>query len=169
LKPLAHILFALLVAALQSAFLRWAGGGSFSLMLPMACVVYLAIHAGNVDGSFGAAGIGWVVDVFTGTTLGLITFLAVLAFLLVRGVNAAIDVRGRWGFAVLTTLTVLFTSLGALFLMRLAAPDDVAPGIRVVPRMLVEAVCTGALSPFVHAGMKRVDGFFRREDPGLLR
>jgi hypothetical protein len=53
--------------------------------------------------------------------------------------------------------------------MRLAAPEDVAPGIRLVPRMLLEALLTGVLSPFVHAGMRRVDGFFRREDPGLLR
>jgi rod shape-determining protein MreD len=168
-KPIVHILFALLLAALQSAILRWVGGGSFSLMLPIACVVYLAIHAGNVEGSLGAAGIGYMLDICTGTTKGLITFLAVLVFLLVRGVNAAIDVRGRWGFAVLTTFAALFTSLGALVLMRMAAPDEVAPGIRLVPRMLVEAVLTGALSPSVHAGLKRIDGLFRREDPGLLR
>jgi hypothetical protein len=168
-KPLTHILFALFLAALQSAFLRWAGGGSFSLMLPMACVVYLAIHAGNVDGSVGAAGVGYVLDLSTGTTKGLMTFLAVVVFLLVRGINAAVDVRGRWGFAVLTTLGTLFTSLGALVLVRLAAPDEIAPGVRLVPRMLVEALLTGVLSPLVQAGMKRVDGLFRREDPGLLR
>ncbi|HYD43008.1 MAG TPA: hypothetical protein VEB43_19405 [Anaeromyxobacter sp.] len=169
MKPLVHILFALLVAALQSAFLRWVGGGSFSLMLPIACVVYLAIHAGNVDGSVGAAGIGYVLDLCTGTTKGLLTFLAVLVFLLVRGVNAAVDVRGRWGYAVLTAFAALFTSIGALVLMRIAAPDELAPGLRLVPRMLLEALLTAALSPVVHAGMKRIDGLFRREDPGLLR
>ena len=138
-------------------------------MLPMACVVYLAIHAGNVEGSVGAAGIGYVLDLSTGTTKGLLTFLAVLVFLLVRGVNAAVDVRGRWGFAVLTVLGVLFASLGALVLLRIASPDELAPGLRLAPRMLLEAILTGALSPLVHAGMKRIDGLFRREDPGLLR
>lgn len=169
MKPLGHILFALLVAALQGALLRWAGGGSISLMLPIACVVYLAIHAGNVEGSVGAAGIGYVLDLSTGTTKGLLTFLAVLVFLLVRGVNAAVDVRGRWGYAVLTAFAALFTSLGALILMRLAAPDELVPGVRLIPRMLLEALLTGVLSPAIHAGMKRIDGLFRREDPGLLR
>lgn len=169
MKPLIHILFALLLAALQTALLRWVGGGSFSLMLPVACVVYLAIHAANVEGSVGAAGVGYVLDVALGTSKGLMTFLAVVTFLVVRGVNAAIDVRGRWGFAALTGTATLLISLGALILVQMAATADVAPGIRLVPRMLVEAVLTAALSPVVLGGLKRIDGLFRREDPGLLR
>ncbi len=169
MKPLAHILFALLLAALQSAVLRWVGGGAFSLLLPIACVVYLAIHAGNVEGSVGSAGVGWVLDVTSGGTKGLMTFLAVGGFLLFRAVNAAVDVRGRGGFAVLSGLAALFTSLGALILMRIAAAADTAPGLRVVPRMLLEALLTGVAAPLVNAGMKKIDGLFRREDPGLLR
>jgi rod shape-determining protein MreD len=168
-KPLLHIAFALLLSALQAAVLRWVGGGAFSLMLPAACVVYLAIHAGTVDGSVGAAGVGYVLDLATGTTKGLLTFLAVVTFVLVRALNAAVDVRGRWGFAALTTAATLFVSVGALALVRIAAPVEVAPGVRLLPRMLVEAALTGALSPLVLGGMKRIDGLFRREDPGLLR
>gem|GEM_PF-2159652 len=169
MKPLLHILFALVLSALQAAVLRWVGGGAFSLMLPAACVVYLAIHAGNVDGSVGAAGVGYVLDLGCGTTKGLMTFLAVVTFLLVRAVNAAVDVRGRWGFAALSGAATLILSLGALVLVRVAAPPEVAPGIRLMPRMLMEALLTGALSPLVLGGMKRIDGLFRREDPGLLR
>jgi rod shape-determining protein MreD len=168
-RPLLHILFALFLSAVQAAVLRWVGGGSFSLMLPAACVVYLAIHAGNVEGSVGAAGVGYVLDLGTGTTQGLMTFLAVVTFVMVRALNAAVDVRGRRGFAALTTGATLLLSLGALILVRMAAPDEVAPGFRLVPRMLVEALLTGALSPLVLGGMKRIDGLFRREDPGLLR
>ena len=58
MKPLAHVVFALVLAALQSAVLRWAGGGAFSVLLLAACIVYLGLHGGNVDGSVGAAGIG---------------------------------------------------------------------------------------------------------------
>ncbi len=169
MKPLLHVLFALVLSALQAAVLRWIGGGSVSLMLPAACVVYLAIHGGNVDGSVGAAGVGLVLDLTGGTTPGLMTFLAVVSFLLVRAVNAAVDVRGLWGFAALTVAATLVLSLGALILARVASPLEVAPGIRLVPRMLLEAILTGALSPLVHGGMKRLDGLFRREDPGLLR
>jgi rod shape-determining protein MreD len=168
-KPLLHVLFALVLSALQAAALRWIGGGSFSLMLPAACLVYLAIHGGNVDGSVGAAGVGLVLDVVSGTTPGLMTFLAVVSFLLVRAVNAAVDVRGGWGFAALSGASALVLSLGALVLAGVSAPLEVAPGIRLVPRMLLEALLTCVLSPLVLGGMKRIDALFRREDPGLLR
>ncbi len=169
MKPLVHILFAVALAALQSAVLRWIGGGAFSLLLPVACVVYLAVHAGNVEGSVGAAGVGYVLDLVTGSPKGLMVFLSVVVFLLIRAVNAAVDVRGRWGLALLTAVATLFTSLGALVMLRVAALPEIAIGLRLVPRMLVEALLTGALAPLVSAGMKWIDGMFRREDPGLLR
>ena len=33
----------------------------------------------------------------------------------------------------------------------------------------MEAVLTGVLSPFILLGMRRLDGLFAREEPGLLR
>jgi rod shape-determining protein MreD len=168
-KSLLHVLFALLLSALQAALLRWLGGGGFSLMLPVACVVYIALHAGTVEGALAAAGVGLGLDLALGTTRGVLTFLAVATFLMVRAVNAAVDVRDRWRFAALTAAATLIFSLGALTLYRIAAPLDVLPGIRLVPRVLLEAVLTGLASPLVLEAMKRIDGLFRREDPGLLR
>ena len=51
-------------------------------------------------------------------------------------------------------------------LLQSMSPHQVS---RLVPRMLLEAVLTGALSPLVLAGLRRVDGVFHREEPGLLR
>jgi hypothetical protein len=168
-KPLAFIAFALFLSALQAALLRWAGGGTVSLLLPVACVVYLAIHAGNVEGSVGAAGVGYVLDLTTGASKGLMTFLAVLAFLVVRAVNASVDVRGKVGFAALSGLATFLVSFGALTLTLIASAPEAAPGIRLLPRMLVEAALTGVLSPLVYLGMKRIDGLFRHEEAGALR
>jgi rod shape-determining protein MreD len=168
-KPLAHVLFALALAGVQAALLRWVGGGSFSLMLPAACVVYVAIHGGNVDGSISAAGVGYVMDLFAASPKGLMTFLAVALFLVVRGTSAAVDVRSRSGFAALSAFGALFLSVGALLLTRYTAAPEAAPGAALVPRILAEALLTGALSPFVLAGLRRVDGLFHREEPGLLR
>jgi rod shape-determining protein MreD len=168
-KPVAYVAFALALAALQGAVLRWVGGGAVSLLLPVACVVYLGIHGGNVEGSVGAAGVGYVLDLVTGSPKGLMTFLAVVVFVLVRAVNVAVDVRGRAGFAGLTFLAALATSLGGMSLTRLTAAPEAAPGLGLVPRMLVEAFLTAALSPLVLAGMRRLEGLFRREEPGLLR
>jgi rod shape-determining protein MreD len=168
-KPIAHVLFALALAGVQAALLRWFGGGSFSLALPAACVVYVALHGGNVDGSISAAGVGYVMDLMGGSPKGLMTFLAVALFLAVRGTSAAFDVRSRSGFAALSGLGALFLSLGALLLTRYTAPPEAAPGVILLPRILGEAVLTGALSPLVLAGLRRVDALFHREEPGLLR
>ncbi len=169
MKPLAHVLFALALAGVQAALLRWVGGGSFSLALPAACVVYVALHGGNVDGSISAAGIGYVMDLMGGSPKGLMTFLAVALFLGVRATSAAVDVRSRSGFAALSGVGALFLSVGALLLTRYTAPPEAAPGAVLVPRMLGEAVLTGVLSPFVLAGLRRLDGLFHREEQGLLR
>jgi rod shape-determining protein MreD len=168
-KPLATMVFALLLSALQASLLRFVGGGAFTLLLPVACVVYLAINAGNVDGSVGAAGVGYVLDLSAGTPKGLMTFLAVAVFVGVRAVNAAIDVRGRLGFAALTVVATFLLSLGAILLLGLVSAPGTGPGLGLLPRALVEAVATGALSPLIYEGMKKLDGLFRREEPGLLR
>jgi hypothetical protein len=168
-KPLTHILFAALLAGLQMSLLRWIGGGAFSFSILAACIVYLGLHGGNVDGSVAAAGIGYVLDLVTGAPKGLMTFLAVLTFILVRAAGAAVDVRGRAGFAALTGVAALGMSLGAMLLTRYTAPPEAAPGAVLVPRMLVEAILTALLAPLVLAGMRRIDAMFHREEPGLLR
>ncbi len=169
MKPLAHVLFALALAAAQAAILRWVGGGWFSLALLAACVVYLGLHGGNVDGSVAAAGVGYVMDLMAGSPKGLMTFLAVLLFLLVRAVSAAVDVRSRAAFAALSGLGSIFVSLGALLLTRYTAPAEAAPGATLLPRMLLEGVLTAALSPLILVGLRRVDAVFHREETGLLR
>lgn len=169
MKPLAHVLFALLLAALQAALLRWAGGGAFSLALLAACVVYLGLHGGNVDGSVAAAGIGYVMDLMAGSPKGLMTALAVLLFLTVRAVSTTVDLRSRGAFALLSGAGALFLSLGAMILTRYTVALEAAPGAALLPRMLLEAVLTGVLAPLVLVGLRRLDGLFRAEEPGLLR
>jgi rod shape-determining protein MreD len=169
MKPLAHVLFALLLAALQAALLRWAGGGWFSLALLVACVVHQGLHGGNVDGSVASAGVGYVMDLTAGSTKGLMTALAVLLFVVVRATSTAVDVRSRSAFALISGGGALFLSAGALLLTRYTSPPEAAPGVALLPRMLLEAVLTGALAPLVGVALRRIDGMFQREEAGLLR
>lgn len=169
MKPLAHVLFALALAAVQAAVLRWAGGGVFSTALLAACIVYLGLHGGNVDGSVASAGVGYVMDLMAGSPKGLMTFLAVLLFIVVRAVSASVDVRGRAAYAALSGLGAIFLSLGALVLTRYTVAAEAAPGAALVPRMIGEGLLTGALSPLVALGLRRVDALFQREETGVLR
>lgn len=169
MKPLAHVVFALLLAALQTALLRWLGGGSFSVALLACSIVWAGVHAGVVDGSVAAAGIGYLLDLLAGTPKGLMTSLAVALFVAVRAVSAAFDLRGRAGYALLSGLGALFLSVGATVLLRSVSPPEAAPGWALAGRMLVEALLTGAAAPVVGLGLRRLDALFHREEPGLLR
>lgn len=169
MKPLAHVLFALLAAALQAALLRWLGGGALPVALLAACVVHQGLAGGNVDGAIAAAGIGYVLDLVSGTPKGLMTFLAVVVFLLVRGASVAVDVRGRAAFGLLSGGASLVMALGALLLLRYTSPVETAPGLGLVPRALLEAVLTGLAAPALLPVLRRIDGLFHREEPGLLR
>jgi hypothetical protein len=168
-KPLAQVVLAVVLAGLQAALLRWLGGGAFSVSLLAPCLVYVGLHSGNVDGALAAAGIGFVLDVLAGTPKGLLTSLGVAVFLVARAAAAAVDIRGRSGFAVLSGLAALGLSSGALLLARYTALPEAAPGLTLLPRMLGEALLTGIVSLAVLPGMRRLDGLFHREEPGLLR
>jgi rod shape-determining protein MreD len=168
-KVVVQVLSTLVLAAVQATLLHFLGGGWFSLALVVPCVVYLGLHGGNVEGALAAAGIGWVQDVLLGTPKGLFTFLFVAVFLVSRGLAGAVDLRGRGGYALLSGFATLFVSVASMILLRIAVPPEVAPRAAVLPRMIVEAVLTGALSPLVFAGMRALDRLFTREEPGLLR
>jgi rod shape-determining protein MreD len=162
-------LLALLLASVQAALLRFLGGGAVHVALALPIVVYLGLHAGNVDGAVGALGVGYVVDLMAGGPKGLMTFLAVALFLFSRLVGAALSVQGATGFAVLSAVGTFIYGFAALLVTRAVSPAESAPGAGLLWRVLVEAILTGALSPLVALAMRRVDGLFAREETGLLR
>lgn len=167
LRPFLFVVAGLLLATVQAVLLRWAGGGAVPLQLLAPCLAWLALEAENVEGVTAAAGIGWVMDVFAGTPPGHFTFLGVLVFLLSRAAGLAIDLRGRAGFALLSGSACLGLSVGAILLQRWAGVPEAAPGARLLPRALLEAVLTGLASPVVLVAMNRLDGLLGREEPGI--
>jgi len=169
MKTLLRSVFALLLVALQAVLLRFVGGGALSLALPLAVVVYLGLEAENVEGLVGAAVVGYLVDAAAGGPRGLLVFLAIVVFLLARLAGATVHLGGRRGFALLTGVLVFVFGLVAFLFTRYVSPPEAAPGARLLGRILVEAILTGAVSPAVMWAMERIDGIFEKEEPGLLR
>src|ERR671937_2036856 len=118
MRAILSFALALVLASMQAALLRWFGGGSVSVALALPVVVYLGLHAGNVDGALGAAAVGYVVDLMSGGPKGLMTFLAVALFLFSRLAGAALAVQGRAGFAVLTGVGTFLFGVAALLFTR---------------------------------------------------
>jgi rod shape-determining protein MreD len=169
LRAACAFVLALVLATVQAALLRFLGGGAFHLALALPIVVYLGLHAGNVDGAVGALAVGYVVDLMAGGPKGLMTFLAVALFLFSRLVGAALSVQGATGFALLSAVGTFLYGVAALLITRAVSPEESAPGLGLVGRVLVEAILTGALAPPIAMVLRRVDGLFVREESGLLR
>jgi len=161
-------LSALALAGLQAALARHLGGGAVTACLLAPLLVHLALTAGNVDGAVGAAAVGYVLDLVAGTPKGLMTFLAVAVFLATRLTGAAVEVRGRVGFALLSGAATLGLSVGAVALQRLVALPEAAPAWSLLPRLLAEAVVTGLLAPLLLLGLRRLDALLGEEEPGLI-
>jgi hypothetical protein len=166
-KPLLLSLLALVLTGLQAALLRHAGGGAFTLFLPVALLVHLAITADLVDGAVAAAAIGYVLDVSSGGTKGLLTSLAVATFLGIRVIRIGVEVQGWAGFAALCGLSAFGLSAGALALTRLAAPPEVRPSWELLPRIALGALLTMLAAPLLRLGLRRLDGLFSERAPEL--
>jgi len=168
-KTALHLALALVLAALQASFLRYVGGGAFSVALLVPVVVYLGFHAPVVEGALGAALAGWVLDVMAAGPAGLLTFLCMVLFLGSRLAGASLDIHGKGGFAAASGVGTFCVGVGALLLTRYVSPVESAPGARVLLRVLVESIVTVPASLLVLAAMRRIDALFEREEPGLLR
>jgi rod shape-determining protein MreD len=167
-RPLALFLLALLLGGLQAALLRHLGGGVVTVCLLAPVLVHLALTAANVDGAVGAAAVGYVLDLLTGTPKGLMTFLSVGVFLAVRFTGAAVDLRGRVGFALLSGAAALGLSAGAVALQRLVSSPEAAPGWGVLPRVLAEAAATALVAPLLQLLVRRLDTLLGGEEPDLI-
>jgi rod shape-determining protein MreD len=166
-KPLLHAALAVALSGLQAALLRQVGGGAFTLFLPVALLVHLAITTDLVDGTVAAAAVGYVLDVSSGGTKGLLTSLAVATYLGIRVIRVGVEVRGWAGFAALCGLAAFAISAGALALARAAAPLEGRPGWDLLPRILLGALLTALMAPLLRLGLRRVDGLFKDRAPEL--
>ena len=157
MRTLLHAVLALALAGLQAALLRHVGGGAFTLCLPVVLLVHLALTAELVDGAVAAAAVGYILDVASGGTKGLLTSLAVVTFLAIRIIRMGVDVRGWAPFAALCGLAVFALSGGAVAISRSVAPLELRPSWEMLPRVALAALLTALASPLLRWGLSRLD------------
>jgi rod shape-determining protein MreD len=168
-KPIVHLALAVALSGLQASLVHHLGGGAWTACLLAPLLAHLALTAGNVEGALGAAAVGVVLDLSSGTPAGLSTFLAVATFLAARVVGAAVEVRGRVGFAALSGAAALSLSAGGVAMLRLAAAEEVRPGWGLAPRLLGEALLTALAAPLLQLLLQRLDALLGAEEPDLIR
>lgn len=158
MRPVLHAAVALALAGLQAALLHHLGGGAFTLCLPVVLVVHLALTTELVDGALAAAGVGFVLDVAGGGTKGLLTALAVVAYLAVRLIRQGVEVRGWASRAAVSGLAAFALSAGAVAITRSVAAPELRPSWALLPRIALGALLTALASPLLLWGLRRLDG-----------
>ena len=136
-----------------------------NLVLPI--VIYLAV-AHDVPiarGAFTAFVLGYMLDMFCGSPMGLQTFVMVATFLIARGAGVNLFMRGplfqiaiTFGFAVVAGGSIL--ALRAIF--EPPAPFPLGSVTNTVVSLLAGAAVTALVSPLAFAAARRIDGLVTR-------
>jgi len=165
-------LFALLVCslfllALETALLRSFGLSVARADVGVAAVLFLALRSPTLEGAFGAAMVGYFVDVLSGQPSGLYVFAAVLTFLLARLVAPFVEARSALAFAALVAPIDALHNLTVLGLLSLAGTG--ASRAAMLGAIPATAGLTALVALAVWPLFRKVDGMFEKPDTGLLR
>jgi rod shape-determining protein MreD len=129
-----------------------------NLLLPIVLFFGVSAEVPIVRGAASSFLLGYLVDAFTGSPMGLHTFAFVATFLVARGAGLRLLPQGS-AFQILMTLVMALGS-GALVLAlraifeRAFALDLHDSGVD----LLRSAVATALCGPFVFMGMRRIAG-----------
>ena len=88
-----------------------------NLVLPIAIFLGVSAEVPIVQGALVCFALGYLLDSFTGSPLGLQTFALVASFLIARGAGLRLFPQGR-GFQILLTLTMALVSGAVVLALR---------------------------------------------------
>lgn len=167
MKFLSFSALALVLLSIESVLVRSLGLEVVHVDVSMALVVYLALRATTIEGAFSAFAVGYLLDVFTGRPTGLFPFLAVLAFLFVRGAGQILDGRSRASYALfvaISTVAHAVLALGFTWLTSRSGEGHVRSLTGLPMQVLLSTLVGVLLWPL----LKRIEPGDRPE-PGVLR
>ena len=142
-----------------------------NLLLPM--VIYFGVQheVYIVRGAVISFVLGYLLDSFCGSPMGLQTFVLVATFMVARGAGLRLFMRGP-AFQVLLTFFVGVLAGGTILALRAIferpAPFPAGGAWDTVLTLVVPSLVTAVASPLVFLAVRKIDGLVvkRREDAG---
>ncbi len=152
--------FVLLVLQASASALVNVHPFSPNLLLPV--VIYLGVShdVGLVRGGMLSFVLGYLLDSFTGSPMGLHTFVLVATYMLARGAGLSLFLRGPL-FQIGLTFAVSVIAGGTILALRAIferpAAFDAGTVFDTVLTLVAPALTTAALAPLVFIAVRRVD------------
>jgi len=163
------LLFASLVLlGAECALVRPLGLSIARADVGVAAVLFFALRCSSLEGAFGAAAVGYCIDVLSGQPSGLYVFTAVLTYLLARLIAPFVEAKRALAFAALAVPIDGLHNLAVWSLTLLGTAPGGSRGV-LLSSIPSTAVLTAVAALLVWPIFKRVDGLFEKPDSGLLR
>ena len=149
----------LIALAIQTTVTRWLPLSALMPDLVLVLAVDLGLRHRRALAPLMAFAMGYAMDSFSGSQLGINTFAVTLTYLFAYEVGVHTDATGPEVGAVLAFVAVLIQSLGGFLLStQFRAPDQLAT---LLPAALLQATVTAVIAPTVlrlTAGLQRILG-----------
>jgi rod shape-determining protein MreD len=158
--------FSLLVAHAAVGALVPFGAFAPNLILPIVLYLGVAPDVHIVRGAALSFVLGYLLDLFCGSPMGLSTFVMVATFMVTRGAGLNLFMRGPLFQLVLTFAFGVLTSGAVLALRAIFEPPAPFPIPTVTDTALSLAfgsAVTAALSPILFLGVRRMDALVTRK------
>lgn len=153
----------LVALAIQTTASRWLPLSALVPDLVLVLAVDLGLRHRRALAPIMAFAMGYAMDSFSGSQLGVNTFVVTLTYLVAYEVGVHSSASGPEAGAVLAFVAVLIQSLGGYLLStQFRAPDQL--GV-LLPAALLQATVTAVIAPPVFAltaGLKRILGLTRQ-------
>jgi rod shape-determining protein MreD len=171
MRSLVLILFglALLVAQSAAATLLPLHEYAPNLLLPIVIFLGVSHEVPVARGAVLSFVLGYFLDAFCGSSMGLHTFILVATFMAARGAGLRLFFRGP-AFQMVLTLVVSLAAGGAILALRAIfekpAPFPTGHFEDVGWRLLGSSAFTALCAPLIFASVRRIEGLFtpRREE-----
>lgn len=171
MHTIAVILLGFGALILQTALATLVSAHAFApnLMLPFAIFLGISADVHIVRGSFICFVLGYLLDAFCGSPMGLQTFVLVASFMVARGAGLRLVPQGP-GFQILLTFAMALLSGGTLIALRAIferRPPFITPeAMNNTYRLLQYAISTALFAPPTFWAIRRVGSWLlaRPED-----
>lgn len=144
----------LIALAIQTMASRWLPLSALVPDLVLVLAVDLGLHHRRALAPIMAFAMGYAMDSFSGSQLGINTFVVTLTYLLAYEVGTHTSATGPEAGAVLAFIAVLIQSLGGFLIgTQFRAANQLGA---LLPAALLQAVVTAVLAPWVFALVARI-------------
>ena len=166
MRTLGTVVFAFFLLVLQSTFAHIVPWDKLVPNGALAIVLYMGLHDHDLErGAVVAFVIGYMMDAFAGSPIGLFTFVSVAVFLISKVASWRLFLQG-WIFEIILAFFLALVAGGVILAIRALFDQDFGSLLSHIKIVVLRAAATALVAPFVFRGMRWIEQFSARTKRG---